>query len=104
MPRPLPRRTVLVLSSALAVVGAGLAAPAVSSAAPGSVRSAATAAAAATAATPFTGQAGLFKSVGPTRIMDTRSGLGGFGTLGAARTVALTVAGTSSVRRRRISM
>jgi hypothetical protein len=91
MPRPRPRRTVVVLTSALAVAGAALATPTVSSAAPASAGSAAT------AATPFSGQAGLFKPVGPTRIMDTRSGLGGFGTLGPAHTVALKVAGTTNV-------
>ena len=94
MPRLRPRWTVVVLSPALAVAGFGLAAPSVSSAAP---TSAGLAALSAAAAAPTGDQTGLFKPVGPTRIMDTRSRLGGFGTLGPGRTVALKVAGATNV-------
>lgn len=80
-------RTAILLSSALAVVAAGLTATEASSAAP--VRTAA-------AATPFSGQQGKFTPVGPTRIMDTRSGLGGSSHLGAARTATLQVTGAPS--------
>ncbi len=48
------------------------------------------------AATSFTNEQGKFTAVGPTRIMDTRSGLGGSSHVGAARTVLLQVSGAPS--------
>jgi hypothetical protein len=80
-------RTAFLLTAALAVAGAGLVTPAVSTAASLSATS---------AATPFTNEQGKFTAVGPTRIMDTRSGLGGSGHVGPAHTVSLQVAGAPS--------
>jgi hypothetical protein len=83
-----PRRTALALASALVVVGGALAAPATSSAA---------APAALGASALFTGNEGKFTPKAPTRIMDTRIGLGVAHHLGPAAVATLQVTGTSAV-------
>ena len=87
-----PRR-ILTVIAALAVGGVGLVGPAASSQA----ASPAAPAAAPAAAAAFTNAEGKFTTKAPTRIMDTRSGLGWNNALGPAGTATLQVTGKSGI-------
>ena len=91
------RRKLLTVIAAAAVVGVGLVAPAASSTASTGAAAGAAARGSGAAAAAVADDAGRFTSKAPTRIMDTRRGLGWNNALGPAGTATLQVGGVSGI-------